>query len=270
MLLEVGGVRQMSLVRQAGLSEAHLPGFDGATGWLNSPAAHAGGPAREGRPRRLLDVHLHQLAAHARLRPRVGREVRGSGAGRGRRPHAGVPVRARRRQRPLGREGRCASSIRSRSTATTRSGAPSPTTTGRPCTSPTRKDESGTTSSARAATRSARWVIQHAAARGRRRGRRPTTWSRSLDEGFEAQADWPNLGSPETYLGYEQGQNFASPAAPSSTSRRTTSCRTVGAQPVGARPGTGRSGRASVLNGAERADRVPLPRPRRQPRHGPA
>jgi thiol-disulfide isomerase/thioredoxin len=29
--------------------------------------------------------------------------------------------------------------------------------------------------------------------------------------GFEVQADWPNLGSPETYLGYEQAQNFASP-----------------------------------------------------------
>jgi thiol-disulfide isomerase/thioredoxin len=30
-------------------------------------------------------------------------------------------------------------------------------------------------------------------------------------DGFEAQADWTNLGSPETYLGYEQAQNFASP-----------------------------------------------------------
>jgi thiol-disulfide isomerase/thioredoxin len=29
-------------------------------------------------------------------------------------------------------------------------------------------------------------------------------------DGFEAQADWPNLGSPETYVGYEQGRNFAS------------------------------------------------------------
>jgi thiol-disulfide isomerase/thioredoxin len=29
--------------------------------------------------------------------------------------------------------------------------------------------------------------------------------------GFEAQADWENLESPETYLGYEQGQSFASP-----------------------------------------------------------
>jgi thiol-disulfide isomerase/thioredoxin len=28
-------------------------------------------------------------------------------------------------------------------------------------------------------------------------------------EGFEAQADWENLGSPETYLGAEQAQNFA-------------------------------------------------------------
>ena len=30
------------------------------------------------------------------------------------------------------------------------------------------------------------------------------------DEGFEAQAAWQTLGSPETYLGYEQGQNFVS------------------------------------------------------------
>jgi thiol-disulfide isomerase/thioredoxin len=32
------------------------------------------------------------------------------------------------------------------------------------------------------------------------------------DEGFEAQADWSNLESPESYLGYEQTQNFASAA----------------------------------------------------------
>jgi thiol-disulfide isomerase/thioredoxin len=31
------------------------------------------------------------------------------------------------------------------------------------------------------------------------------------DEGFEAQADWASLESAETYLGYEQGRNFASP-----------------------------------------------------------
>jgi thiol-disulfide isomerase/thioredoxin len=31
------------------------------------------------------------------------------------------------------------------------------------------------------------------------------------DDGLEAQADWSNLESPETYLGYEQAQRFASP-----------------------------------------------------------
>jgi hypothetical protein len=30
------------------------------------------------------------------------------------------------------------------------------------------------------------------------------------NEGFEAQADWQTLGSSETYLGHEQGQNFVS------------------------------------------------------------
>jgi len=30
-------------------------------------------------------------------------------------------------------------------------------------------------------------------------------------EGFEAQADWTNLESPESYLGYEQGRSLASP-----------------------------------------------------------
>ena len=34
-----------------------------------------------------------------------------------------------------------------------------------------------------------------------------------VPDGFEAQADWTNLTSAETYLGYEQAQNFASPGA---------------------------------------------------------
>jgi len=36
-----------------------------------------------------------------------------------------------------------------------------------------------------------------------------------VPDGFEAQADWGNLESPETYLGYEQAQNFASPGGAS-------------------------------------------------------
>jgi len=34
-------------------------------------AAGDGGPAREGRPGRLMDVYLHQLASHTRPRPGV-------------------------------------------------------------------------------------------------------------------------------------------------------------------------------------------------------
>ena len=35
-----------------------------------------------------------------------------------------------------------------------------------------------------------------------------------VPDGFEAQADWTSLATAETYLGYEQAQNFASPGRP--------------------------------------------------------
>jgi thiol-disulfide isomerase/thioredoxin len=40
-------------------------------------------------------------------------------------------------------------------------------------------------------------------------------------DGFEAQADWTNLESPETYLSYLQGQNFASPGEAEVDERHT-------------------------------------------------
>jgi thiol-disulfide isomerase/thioredoxin len=40
-------------------------------------------------------------------------------------------------------------------------------------------------------------------------------------EGFEAQADWASLKSPETYLGYGQGRNFASLGSATSDEART-------------------------------------------------
>ena len=40
-------------------------------------------------------------------------------------------------------------------------------------------------------------------------------------DGFEAQTDWMNLASPETYLGYEQTQNFASPGGVAFDESRT-------------------------------------------------
>jgi hypothetical protein len=39
--------------------------------------------------------------------------------------------------------------------------------------------------------------------------------------GFEAQADWANLETPETYLGYAQAQNFASPGGADFDAPRT-------------------------------------------------
>ena len=39
-------------------------------------------------------------------------------------------------------------------------------------------------------------------------------------DGLEAQADWANLKTPETYLGYEQAQNFASPGGAKRDERR--------------------------------------------------
>ena len=62
-------------------------------------------PTRKGRRRRVLDLLLHQLAAHDAVRPRVGREVQGTGAGRDRCALAGVRVREEHRQRPPGSQG---------------------------------------------------------------------------------------------------------------------------------------------------------------------
>src|SRR5262245_1478755 len=41
--------------------------------------------------------------------------------------------------------------------------------------------------------------------------------------GFEAQADWATLASPETYVGYQQGSNFASPGGVTIDEPRTYS-----------------------------------------------
>jgi thiol-disulfide isomerase/thioredoxin len=40
-------------------------------------------------------------------------------------------------------------------------------------------------------------------------------------DGFEAQADWTNLETPETYLGYQRGHNFASPGGATLDEPRT-------------------------------------------------
>ena len=86
-------------------------------------------------------------------------------------------------------------------------------------------------------------------------------------DGFEAQADWTNLASPETYLGYEQTQNFASPGGVAFDESRTY------VAPDSLRLNHwALSGDWTIESGRQRAepsrrrDRVPLPCPRRASR----
>jgi thiol-disulfide isomerase/thioredoxin len=72
------------------------------------------------------------------------------------------------------------------------------------------------------------------------------------DDGFEAQADWASLGTPETYLGYEQGQNFASPGGAELDLPRTFEAPAELDRNSWALTGDWTIGRrASVLNGAD-------------------
>jgi thiol-disulfide isomerase/thioredoxin len=70
-------------------------------------------------------------------------------------------------------------------------------------------------------------------------------------DGLEAQADWTNLESPETYLGYQQGHNFASPGGVTVDEPRSYSVPDVLRQNSWALSGEWTvEGRASVLNRA--------------------
>ena len=101
-------------------------------------AADARGPARQSRSRPFLDLHLHQLAAHAGLPSRLGGEIQGQGTGRDRRPHAGIPFE--KNLDNVRREAKtCVSTTPSRSTAITPFGEPSITSIGRRSISSTRR-----------------------------------------------------------------------------------------------------------------------------------
>ena len=80
------------------------------------------------------------------------------------------------------------------------------------------------------------------------------------DTGFEAQADWANLESPESYLGSEQAQNFAADVAPD---RPQT-------QPVVAVRRLDGRRRCRSAQWRRGTARVPLPRTGRQSRDGAA
>ena len=90
------------------------------------------------------------------------------------------------------------------------------------------------------------------------------------DEGFEAQAAWSSLESPETYLGYRAGSELRVPRAGVRRASRLRLAGSAGAKPVGS---LGELDNRTGSKRAERgrwADRVPLPRARRSPRDGAA
>lgn len=110
------------------------------------------------------------------------------------------------------------------------------------------------------------WMIQHLLREAAGEGIDNELVSVALD-GFEAQADWTNLRSPETYLGYAQGQNIDAPDGVAYDEPRSLRrARVVAAQHLG--PGRklddrGAGERAEQSRGA---NRLPLPRTRRPSR----
>ncbi len=87
-------------------------------------------------------------------------------------------------------------------------------------------------------------------------------------QGIEIEADWDNLGSPETYVGYGRGEQFASREASRTTSVGCTRCRAASAQPVGSSGGLDDRSGAGRVTRARSSDRVPLPRSGRPPDPG--
>ena len=82
--------------------EGMLPSFDGANRWLNSEPLTQGALAWACRRRPVLDLHVHQLAAHPGVLSGLVAEIQGPGPCHYRCAHPRVQVRARPRQRVLG------------------------------------------------------------------------------------------------------------------------------------------------------------------------
>ena len=94
-----------SIVHRLGGGGRRAPGrrtasvVRGRDGMAQLRSVDTGRSSRPGRARRLLDVHLRQLAAHAPLPPRLGSQVPRRRPDGDRRAHARVRLRGRHRQR---------------------------------------------------------------------------------------------------------------------------------------------------------------------------
>jgi thiol-disulfide isomerase/thioredoxin len=110
------------------------------------------------------------------------------------------------------------------------------------------------------------WMIQHLLREAGGEGIDNELVSVAPD-GFEAQADWTNLRSPETYLGYAQGQNLDSLDGVAHDEPRSYVASESLQLNTSALAGNWTiEERASVLNEAGRANRLPLPCARRPSR----
>ena len=191
-------------------------------------------PARKSRPHRLLDLHLHQLASPASLCPRLGREIQGSRIGGDRRARARVPIREEHRQRSPGRKGHGARlSDRDRQRLCDMARFQEPILAGSlfcRCAGPCRDiitSARATTNSRKGSSRNC-WPRPEPAASA-------MSWFRSTARGLEAAADWGSLRSPETYVGYERTERFASPGGAVLDKQPRLCCpRAVEAQSLGA------------------------------------
>jgi hypothetical protein len=124
--------RQMTRISSKLPPQRHVPSLSGTTDWLYSPPLGRGRLAREGRPRRLLHLHMHQLAPHALVCSRVVPDVPSSWTHRN--AASILPSSPSSTTLTMSAEPsiRWRSTGRSPSTTTTRSGTPSRTTIGRP------------------------------------------------------------------------------------------------------------------------------------------
>ena len=87
--------------------------------------------------------------------------------------------------------------------------------------------------------------------------------------GLEVAADWRHLRTPETYLGYGRTSGFAAEDVARLDAPMAYAAAAAPAQRVGAdRDLDGRPARGHRERG-RCADRLPVPGPRREPRHGP-
>ena len=181
-----------------------MPSLDGATGWLNSEPLSPAGLRGHVVLVDFWTLHLHQLAAHRAVRPGLVAGVPRRRSGRHRSPHAGVLLRARNRPGAAGDEGtRDRLPGRRRQRLRDLERLRQPLLAG----AVLRRRQtasSATTTSAKDATRSRSASSSDCSA---------SSVSPSPVEGVgvEAEADWANLRSPETYLGYGRGERFASP-----------------------------------------------------------